>query len=151
MASTGVAILAASFATAPMAQAEQVIELGLSTPLSGAAAAIWDKGSEFMCETAADEIREGGGVSGQGEAYYFEWLSYDNKCDVAEGTKVAQALLIREISEMGVDILLIEQNAEIALTIAGYGCVLETGKVIMQDKADVLLQNPQVQMAYLGI
>ena len=61
------------------------------------------------------------------------------------------ATLIREISEMGVDILLIEQNAEIALTIADYGYVLETGRVVMQDKADALLQDPKVQTAYLGI
>lgn len=61
------------------------------------------------------------------------------------------ANLIREISEMGVDILLIEQNAEVALTIADYGYVLENGKVVMENKADVLLDDPQVQTAYLGI
>ena len=61
------------------------------------------------------------------------------------------ANLIREISEMGVDILLIEQNAEVALTIADYGYVLENGKVVMQDSADALLNDPQVQTAYLGI
>jgi len=92
---SGAAILLASFAAAPMAQAEEVIKLGLSTPLSGAAA-IWGKGAEFMCNTAAEEIRESGGVSVQGETYFFECLSYDNKYNAAEGTKVAQALFNRE-------------------------------------------------------
>lgn len=92
---SGAAILLASFAAAPMAQAEEVIKLGLSTPLSGAAA-IWGKGAEFMCNTAAEEIRESGGVSVQGETYFFEFLSYDNKYNAAEGTKVAQALFNRE-------------------------------------------------------
>ena len=94
-ATSGAAMLVASFAAAPMAQAEEVIKLGLSTPLSGAAA-IWGKGAEFMCETAAEEIREAGGVSVQGETYFFECLSYDNKYNAAEGTKVAQALFNRE-------------------------------------------------------
>ncbi|MWB77525.1 ATP-binding cassette domain-containing protein [Pseudooceanicola sp. 216_PA32_1] len=61
------------------------------------------------------------------------------------------AALIREISELGVDILLIEQNAEVALSIADFGYVLENGRVVMADKAEALLANPQVRLAYLGV
>jgi branched-chain amino acid transport system ATP-binding protein len=63
--------------------------------------------------------------------------------------RVAQ--LVTEISKLGVDILLIEQNAEVALSIADYGYVLETGKVVLGDNAAALLVNSDVQQAYLGI
>ncbi|MCF8480944.1 MAG: ABC transporter substrate-binding protein [Rhodospirillum sp.] len=89
------AIVALSSLVAPAAMAEETIKLGLSVPLSGAAA-VWGKGAEFMCETAADEIREDGGISVGGETYNFACLPYDNKYNAAEGTKVAQALLNRE-------------------------------------------------------
>ncbi|WP_208758252.1 ABC transporter substrate-binding protein [Rhizobium glycinendophyticum] len=92
---SGAAVLALAGLIAGAAQAEEVIKLGLSVPLSGAAA-VWGKGAEFLCNTAAREIREGGGVSVGGEIYNFECLSYDNKYNAAEGTKVAQALLNRE-------------------------------------------------------
>lgn len=59
--------------------------------------------------------------------------------------------LIREISASGVDILLIEQNAEVALSIADYGYVLENGRVMLRDEASALLASPAVQRAYLGI
>lgn len=59
--------------------------------------------------------------------------------------------LIREISARGVDILLIEQNAEVALSIADYGYVLENGRVTLRDEASALLASPAVQRAYLGI
>ena len=61
------------------------------------------------------------------------------------------ATLIKEISEFGVDILLIEQNAEVALSIADFGYVLENGRVVMADKAETLLVDPQVRQAYLGV
>jgi branched-chain amino acid transport system substrate-binding protein len=77
------------------ALAEETIKLGLSVPLSGAAA-VWGKGAEFLCNTAAAEIRDTGGVVVGGETYNFECLAYDNKYNAAEGTKVAQALLNRD-------------------------------------------------------
>lgn len=61
------------------------------------------------------------------------------------------ASLIREISALGVDILLIEQNAEVALSIADFGYVLENGRVVTADRAEALLENPQVKKAYLGV
>lgn len=51
---------------------------------------------------------------------------------------------------LGVTILLVEQNAHLALTIANYGYVLETGNILLEGKAKELEQNPQVRKAYLG-
>jgi len=61
------------------------------------------------------------------------------------------AELISRIAETGVNILLVEQNAETALTVAGYAYILEGGTIVAEDAADVLAQSPQVQRAYLGI
>jgi branched-chain amino acid transport system ATP-binding protein len=50
----------------------------------------------------------------------------------------------------GITILLVEQNARLALEISHFGYVLETGKIILQDDSAALRQNPQVKSAYLG-
>ncbi len=50
----------------------------------------------------------------------------------------------------GITILLVEQNANLALEISNYGYVLETGRIILQDSSAALRQNPQVRSAYLG-
>lgn len=52
--------------------------------------------------------------------------------------------------ERGITILLVEQNANLALRISHYGYVLETGKILLEDNAQALQQNPQVREAYLG-
>jgi branched-chain amino acid transport system ATP-binding protein len=52
--------------------------------------------------------------------------------------------------ELGITILLIEQNANLALSVASYGYVLETGKVIIKGPSAELRENPAVQAAYLG-
>jgi branched-chain amino acid transport system ATP-binding protein len=52
--------------------------------------------------------------------------------------------------ERGLSILLVEQNANLALKISHYGYVLETGKVLLADDACALRSNPQVREAYLG-
>ena len=52
--------------------------------------------------------------------------------------------------EQGLTILLVEQNANLALEISHFGYVLETGKIILQDDSAVLRRNPQVRSAYLG-
>ncbi len=57
---------------------------------------------------------------------------------------------IREINGRGVTVLLVEQNAHMALSIAARGYVLETGRVTLEDAAARLLQNEAVQKAYLG-
>jgi len=58
--------------------------------------------------------------------------------------------LIKQINEQGTTILLVEQNAQQALAVADRGYVLQTGKVILADRASVLAQNADVRRAYLG-
>ncbi len=58
--------------------------------------------------------------------------------------------VIRDISAQGVTILLVEQNAKLALSVAARGYVMESGSINLSDTADALLDNPQVQAAYLG-
>jgi branched-chain amino acid transport system ATP-binding protein len=58
--------------------------------------------------------------------------------------------IIQEINSTGTTIFLVEQNANMALSVANRGYVLQTGKVIMADAASKLLQDPQVKAAYLG-
>ena len=59
--------------------------------------------------------------------------------------------IIRQINAQHVSIILVEQNALLALTLARYGYVLETGLVVMQGNARELLQDEGVKKAYLGI
>ena len=52
--------------------------------------------------------------------------------------------------QQGITILLVEQNANLALAVSHAGYVLETGRIILQDQAAALRKNPQVKSAYLG-
>jgi len=58
--------------------------------------------------------------------------------------------IIRQINDQGVTILLIEQNANMALKIANWAYVLETGNLTMSGKGKDLLADEKVQEAYLG-
>lgn len=58
--------------------------------------------------------------------------------------------IIKEINKQGVTVLLIEQNANMALKIADYGYVLQTGSIIMSGTGAELLSNEEVRKAYLG-
>jgi len=58
--------------------------------------------------------------------------------------------IIQTINAQGTSILLVEQNAAMALSIAHRGYVLETGNIVLEGKAQALLNNRQVQAAYLG-
>jgi branched-chain amino acid transport system ATP-binding protein len=58
--------------------------------------------------------------------------------------------IIRDINSEGTSILLVEQNAQMALSIADRGYVLETGETVLEGQAQELLQNPTVIEAYLG-
>jgi branched-chain amino acid transport system ATP-binding protein len=51
---------------------------------------------------------------------------------------------------LGLTILLVEQNANLALEISHYGYVLETGRVLLHDRSDALRQNEEIRAAYLG-
>ena len=66
--------------------------------------------------------------------------------------KVVSAIFdtIRRINRDGVTILLVEQNAYLSLQIAHRGYVLETGRMVLEDRADRLAANPHVKAAYLG-
>ena len=57
---------------------------------------------------------------------------------------------IQEINGQGVTIFLVEQNANVALSIADRGYVLQTGRIVMHDTAENLLANPELSKAYLG-
>jgi len=59
--------------------------------------------------------------------------------------------IVQQINVMGVSIILVEQNAMLALTIAQRSYVLETGHIVMQGKAQDLLQDEGVKKAYLGL
>lgn len=58
--------------------------------------------------------------------------------------------IVKEISASGTTVLLVEQNAKKALSIADRGYVLETGKIVLEGKASDLLNNDSVKKAYLG-
>ncbi len=58
--------------------------------------------------------------------------------------------IIKEVNRQGTTILLVEQNAQVALQTAHRGYVMETGRIILNDSAKALLQNDQVRKAYLG-
>ena len=58
--------------------------------------------------------------------------------------------MIRELNAAGTTILLVEQNAHMALTVADRGYVLETGRIVLSDDAKALLENDAVRKAYLG-
>jgi branched-chain amino acid transport system ATP-binding protein len=59
--------------------------------------------------------------------------------------------IIRQINALDVSIILVEQNAMLALTLAQYGYVLQTGQIVMQGKAQDLLRDEGVKKAYLGL
>lgn len=58
--------------------------------------------------------------------------------------------IIKRINEQGTTVLLVEQNATLALSIAHRGYVMETGNIVMEDKASNLMDNESVKAAYLG-
>jgi len=58
--------------------------------------------------------------------------------------------IIKRINAQGTSILLVEQNAAMALSVANRGYVLETGSIVLEGSAQDVLNNPQVQAAYLG-
>ncbi len=58
--------------------------------------------------------------------------------------------IIQVINKSGTTILLVEQNAHMALSIAQRAYVLETGKIVLEGKATELADNPEIRKAYLG-
>lgn len=58
--------------------------------------------------------------------------------------------VVKEVAGQGMTILLVEQNARLALEVSQRGYVMESGQITLQDEARALLHNPRVQAAYLG-
>jgi branched-chain amino acid transport system ATP-binding protein len=58
--------------------------------------------------------------------------------------------LIGDVHRSGVAILVVEQNANMALSVADRGYVLQTGRVVLADRAEALLANEELRKAYLG-
>ncbi|HUG75061.1 MAG TPA: ABC transporter ATP-binding protein [Acidimicrobiia bacterium] len=58
--------------------------------------------------------------------------------------------IIQQINEAGTTVFVVEQNANMALSIADRGYVLQTGQIVLADTAEGLLANPQMRQAYLG-
>ena len=57
---------------------------------------------------------------------------------------------ITSINQEGIAVVLVEQNARMALRFAQRGYVLETGSIVVEGPSEVLLENPEVKRAYLG-
>jgi branched-chain amino acid transport system ATP-binding protein len=58
--------------------------------------------------------------------------------------------IIEQINKAGTTVFVVEQNANMALTFADRGYVLQTGRIVLSDTSDALLANPQMRSAYLG-
>lgn len=58
--------------------------------------------------------------------------------------------IIRQINEAGTTVFVVEQNANMALSIADYGYVLQTGRIVLSGTGRELLANPEMRQAYLG-
>ncbi|MGA7229246.1 MAG: ABC transporter ATP-binding protein [Acidimicrobiia bacterium] len=58
--------------------------------------------------------------------------------------------IINQINKNGTTVFVVEQNANMALTFADRGYVLQTGRIVLSDTSDALLANPQMRSAYLG-
>jgi branched-chain amino acid transport system ATP-binding protein len=61
------------------------------------------------------------------------------------------AEVIEGLRERGMTILLVEQNAELGLSLADTGYVLETGRIVLEGAADRLLEEDMVRQSYLGL
>lgn len=59
--------------------------------------------------------------------------------------------VVRDINQQGVSVLLVEQNAEVALRVSDYSYVLESGTVVKHGPAEVFLNDPDIKKAYLGL
>jgi branched-chain amino acid transport system ATP-binding protein len=58
--------------------------------------------------------------------------------------------IIQRINQQGTTIFMVEQNANMALSIANRGYVLQTGRIVLADKSENLLNNEEMRRAYLG-
>ena len=59
--------------------------------------------------------------------------------------------VIRALKERGITVLLVEQNANAALSIADRGYVIETGRIVIEGPASGLRSNPEIRKAFIGV
>jgi branched-chain amino acid transport system ATP-binding protein len=59
--------------------------------------------------------------------------------------------IVKEINKAGTTVLLVEQNAMMALAVANRGYIVQTGEITLEDYASKLAKNPKVREAYLGV
>ncbi len=57
---------------------------------------------------------------------------------------------LKEINQQGITLFVVEQNASAALEVAGRAYIMELGKIVRQDKSEVLMVDPAIRKAYLG-
>ncbi len=57
---------------------------------------------------------------------------------------------LRQLNEEGLTMVLVEQDARIALSLAHRGLVMERGRIVLEDTAEALLENPEVRAIYFG-
>src|SRR5690606_39383458 len=60
------------------------------------------------------------------------------------------AKIVRSINSTGITVVIVEQNARLALRLSSYGYVLETGRLVSEGPSEVLLNDDQIKNAYLG-
>jgi branched-chain amino acid transport system ATP-binding protein len=59
--------------------------------------------------------------------------------------------IIQQVNAQGTTVFVVEQNASMALSIADRGYVLQSGKIVLSDTGEGLLDDPQMREAYLGV
>ena len=108
--------------------------------------------SEKPVPLAAEEVELIGGFTHPGERVVpmSQAVKDGEKVVVVAGPLLGHEGLIKEINRKGVTVLLIEQNANMALQIADVGYVMETGRITLKGSGKELLANEAVRKAYLG-
>ena len=155
IATVAFAAIAIAFA-GPGLAADDGVKIGILDDMTGPYASIAGMGSVVAAQMAVEDF--GGKVLGK--PIQIVWADHQNKADVGAGiarrwydVEGVDAIfdVIREINGEGTTILLIEQNALIALHTAARAYVLETGSVTLAGPASELLASADVQRAYLGM
>ena len=108
-------------------------------------------GATFLSWDDLLTIHDGSTARGEGDTGDFLVVRVTDKEALGE-VRLADVFeqIVAINKERGITILLVEQNANLALKVSSYGYVLETGRVLLEDSAESLRSNPQVREAYLG-
>ena len=104
--------------------------------------------SKYAAEMLKEDVNFRGGLQVGNKKYMLEFIYEDNEAKAESA--VITALKLIEMDREGITILLVEQNANLALHIASRGYVLDTGAIAAHGTSEELLGNPEVKKAYLG-